>query len=71
MPVNQAWRLRFALGVILIALGAYVAAYPLWNHRRSITGTRWLDVTFAFVFLVRGLINVRTARRRRTQSGAA
>jgi hypothetical protein len=37
-----------------------------------VTGARWLDMAFAVVFMLRGLINVRTAiARRRSVSSHA
>ena len=65
------WRLRFWLGVVMLALGAYVALNPLWAHGVAITGSRWLDGTFAVVFLLRGAVNVRSARARRARAAAA
>lgn len=59
------WVLRLVLGVILFALGAFVALRPLFTHWAVLTGARWLDVTFALVFMVRGVLNVKTALRRR------
>ena len=57
-------RARFAvmlaLGLVMLALGAFVASRPLWTHA-PLTGTRWLDMAFAVVFLLRGWLNVRTA----------
>lgn len=51
------------LGILLVALGAFVALRPLWAGLHPITGAIWLDMTFAFVFLVRGYMNIRSARR--------
>ena len=65
------WRLRFWLGVVLLGLGAYVALRPLWAHGTVLTGSRWLDGMFALVFLLRGTINVRTARTRRARAAEA
>lgn len=59
------WVLRLVLGVALSALGAFVALRPLFTHFAVLTGARWLDVTFALVFLVRGLMNIKSALRRR------
>ncbi len=56
-------RFIFALGIIMVLLGAYVALRPLWAPRRPLTGAVWLDAAFALVFLVRGLMNIRAARR--------
>lgn len=57
--------LRLVLGVILCALGLFVALRPLFTHFAVLTGARWLDVAFAFVFLVRGVMNIKSALRRR------
>lgn len=59
------WAPLFALGVVLIGMGAFVAVRPLWTHAATLTGQRWLDVAFAVVFIFRGLVNIRTARARR------
>ena len=60
-------RFSFLLGVAMIALGAVVALAPLLAplvlHRPSITPSRWLDMVFAFFFIVRGVMNVRLAQR--------
>ena len=65
------WRLRFWLGVVMFVLGTYIALHPLWAHGVAITGSRWLDGTFAAVFLLRGAVNVRSARARRARAAAA
>jgi hypothetical protein len=57
--------LTLSLGVIMFGLGVYVALRPLWTHNSVITGSRWLDMAFAAVFMLRGAMNVRTALRRR------
>jgi len=59
------WMLRLGLGVALFALGMFVALRPLFTHWAVLTGARWLDVTFALVFMVRGVLNVKSALRRR------
>ena len=51
----------FAIGVVMMALGAYLAAYPLWNGGHTRTESRMLDVMLTLFFLVRGWMNVRTA----------
>ena len=55
--------LKLILGVILIGLGTYVAIRPLWAPRSTVSGSRWLDIAFAAVFLLRGVVNVRSALR--------
>lgn len=47
----------------MFALGLFVAVRPLFTHNSVLTGSRWLDLTFAFVFMIRGAMNVRSARR--------
>ena len=55
--------LRFALGWIMIALGLYVALHPLWSHGQPVTTSIWLDMAFAAVFLLRGVMNLRAKRK--------
>ena len=59
------WTFRLVLGVVLIGLGLFVAVRPLFTHNGVLTSARWLDLTFAFVFTVRGVMNVKSALRRR------
>lgn len=54
-------QILLVLGFIMIGLGGYVAVRPLWMHGTTLTPTRWLDMTFAIVFLLRGSLNVRRA----------
>jgi hypothetical protein len=54
--------LSFVLGVVMLALGVFVALRPFWSHGVAFTGARWLDVAFALVFVLRGLMNVSSAR---------
>lgn len=51
------------LGAIMIALGAFLAARPLYAPGRPLTPSIWLDLAFALFFVLRGLMNVRAARR--------
>jgi len=55
------------LGVVMFGLGLFVAVRPLWTHNSTVTGARWLDMAFAVVFMLRGIINVRTEMRRRSE----
>ena len=55
------------LGVAMFAIGLYVAVRPLWTHNSVVTGARWLDMAFAIVFMLRGIINVRTVMSRRSE----
>ena len=65
--MNAAARFSSLLGVLMIALGVVVALAPFLAphllHRPSVTPSRWLDMIFAFFFIVRGVMNVRLARR--------
>ena len=63
---------RFWLGAVLgaamIAIGAFVAIRPL-TGAPPVTGSRVLDMAFAALFLVRGMMNVRMMRRLRDRQG--
>ena len=59
------WVVTLALGIIMFGLGLYVAVRPLWTHNSVVTGARWLDMAFAVVFMLRGVLNVRAAMQRR------
>ena len=52
----------------MFAIGLFVAVRPLWSHNAVFLGARWLDLTFALVFMLRGVVNIRTARARREQA---
>lgn len=62
----MAWTFRFwlslGLGVVMIAIGVYVAARPLWTPL-PVTGSRVLDMALAALFLLRGFMNLRVIRR--------
>lgn len=62
-PLPPRARVVLAIGVVMMALGAFVALRPLWAGRRPLTPERWLDVAFAAFFLLRGWLNVRAALR--------
>jgi len=64
---NVRWITTFALGVIMFGIGLFVAIRPLWTRNAVFLGARWLDLTFAAVFMLRGAINVRTALNRRAR----
>ena len=59
--------MTLVLGVAMFAIGAYVAVRPLWTHNSVVTGARWLDMAFAIVFMLRGLINIRTVMGHRSE----
>jgi len=62
---SRPWVFTMVLGVVLMVLGAFIGVRPLFTHWAVMTGARWLDVTFALVFIFRGWLNVRTALMRR------
>lgn len=51
------------LGAIMFALGVFLAARPLYAPGRPLTSSIWLDLVFALFFVLRGLMNIRAARR--------
>ena len=61
--------LKLVLGIVMIGLGLYVAVRPLLANHAVLTGTRWLDMTFAAIFMLRGTINVRSVLRARAGHG--
>ena len=66
---SRPWIPTFVFGVAFVLLGAFVALRPLFTHFAVLTSARWLDVTFALVFLFRGWMNIKTAMRRRAAAG--
>jgi len=56
------------IGVVMFALGLFLALRPLFTHFATFTPSRWLDMTFAVLFLLRGWLNVKTALQRRKRS---
>ena len=61
-------RLLLALGALLILIGIYVAIRPLFGSG-PVTGSRPLDAGFAVFFLLRGVMNLRAARRQSRAAG--
>jgi uncharacterized membrane protein HdeD (DUF308 family) len=62
---SQWWQLTLFMGVVMLAIGAFLGLRPAFGGRRPLLGAWWLDVVAAIVFLVRGLMNVRQATLRR------
>ena len=56
--------ITLVLGVVMIAIGAYLALHPLWAHGRPVTQSLLWDLAFAALFLLRGVMNVRRVQRR-------
>ena len=54
------------LGVVMLAIGGWVAIQPL-TGAAPVSGSRVLDMAFAAMFLVRGVMNLRTARGARSR----
>ena len=54
-----------AIGLVMMALGSYIALRPLWAGTRPLSSSRWLDLAFAAFFLLRGWMNVRSGIVRR------
>lgn len=46
---------------IMIVIGAFIALRPLWAEPVPLTPSRWLDMAFAFFFLLRGMVGLRSA----------
>ena len=65
------WVVGLVLGVIMVGIGVFVAVRPLWTHDGVLLGSRALDLLFAIVFMLRGVVNVRTALNRRANALAA
>jgi hypothetical protein len=63
--VTTRTRVVLAIGLVMMALGSYIALRPLWAGTRPLSTSRWLDLAFAAFFLLRGWMNVRTGLRRR------
>jgi hypothetical protein len=55
------------LAAVQLGLGVFVALRPLWSAA-PLTGSRLVDGAFAVLFLVRGLMNVKRARKRPSAS---
>ena len=64
LPPPSSARVTLALvtGLAMIAMGLVIVARPLCTARPALTSSAWMDGAFALFFLVRGLMNVRSAR---------
>ncbi len=56
-------RITFGIGAVMIALGIFIALRPFWAGAQPLSASRWLDMGFAAFFLLRGSMNISTARR--------
>lgn len=68
-PVGARNTIVFAIGVIMMALGAYFGSY-LWSTGATATGSRVFDIVLTVFFLLRGWMNVRSATGRPLFGGA-
>ena len=62
--MRRSWILTMVLGVVIFGIGLFVGLRLLFGHV-PLTGTRWLDVAFSIVFMLRGMVNVKRAQARR------
>lgn len=58
------------LGVLMTGLGLLLASRPLWGAA-PLSGSRALDFVFAAFFILRGVMNLRTANRALRSGGPA
>ena len=56
-------RIILLLGAIQAGVGVFIALRPLVGSGQPLTSSRALDMAFAAFFLIRGVMNMRTARR--------
>jgi hypothetical protein len=56
-------RIALVLGVLMVALGAWLATSVFILGRDPVTRSRWLDAAFAAFFIVRGALNLGSGRR--------
>ncbi len=62
MTSPAAARIGLAIGAVMAGLGIYIIARVLVFGAPSLTGRVWLDVAFAFFFVVRGALQYRRWR---------
>lgn len=64
MARSARYWMAIILGVVMVALGVFLALRPL-TGALPVSGSRVLDIAFAALFILRGGMNVRSARRLR------
>jgi hypothetical protein len=67
MPLRL--KIGLVIGVVMFGLGAFLALRPLWDPVPK-TGSRFLDLTFAIFFLVKGALYLRQPWRRTDRNGS-
>ena len=55
--------LRLVLGWIMVAIGVYLIGHLAWTRGAPQTMSIWLDLGFAALFILRGVMNLRGRRR--------
>lgn len=55
-------RVGLGIGAVMVGVGVYVAVRALMFGAPPLTGMVWLDLGFAFFFLVRGALQYRRWR---------
>ena len=55
--------LRLVLGWIMVAIGVYLLGHLAWTRGVAQTTSIWLDLGFAALFILRGVMNLRGRRR--------
>jgi hypothetical protein len=62
VPRDATTNVGFTIGAVMIGLGLFIALrLPLTG--RSLTGKLWLDLAFAFFFVVRGALQIARFRK--------
>lgn len=55
--------IALVLGVVMVALGAWLLVSAFLLRRGPVTSSVWLDLAFALFFILRGGMNLRSGRR--------
>ena len=55
--------IAFVLGVVMVALGAWLLVSAFLLRRGPVTSSIWLDLAFALFFILRGGMTLRSGRR--------
>ena len=55
--------IALVIGVVMVALGAWLLVSAFLLRRGPVTSSIWLDLAFALFFILRGGMNLRSGRR--------